>query len=82
MKHLSYGDTGTGSDEPIYHYAAAPVPSSYQSYDLSGFNSGYSGYSSRTTEEGRDFQSPSAFEFLTKAVKDAIAKYGQSEAYL
>lgn len=84
VKNLSY-DTGTA--EPVYHYAAVPS-TTYQSYDHGsygsggggGYGGGGGGYSSaykrRTAEEGREFQSPSTFEFLTKLVKNAVDKYG------
>ena len=73
VKHLtSYGDTGTGD---VYHYAAAPAygagHSTYQSYD--------SGYHRRSTEEGRNMESPSTFHFITQMVFDAIEKYGEVE---
>lgn len=72
-----FGDSGTGD---VYHYAPVPAyvggggsgHSSYQSYDSSA-----SGYSKRSAKDGRDFQSPSTFQFLTKMVSDAIDKYGK-----
>ncbi|XP_071544224.1 uncharacterized protein [Panulirus ornatus] len=74
VKYLGYGDTGTG--DSVYHYAPVPAyvgggHSSYQSYDSSA-----SGYSKRSAKDGRNLQSPSTFQFLTKMVADAIEKYG------
>lgn len=68
----------------MYHYAAAPVyapPSTYHSYD-DGYHE--DGYHRRTADEGRNLDSPSTFQYLSKMVTNAIEKYSaidQEEEY-
>lgn len=58
----------------MYHYAAAPV---YAPPIHSTYGDGYSkgGYHRRSTDEARNLESPSNFQFLSKMVTDAIGKY-------